>query len=299
MLFDLDGFKGYNDAFGHPAGDVLLARLGNRLRTAVVPSGEAYRLGGDEFCVLARAGGQHPERLTRLAADALSENGEGFSIGCSYGIALVPRRRRPARPPCAWPTSACTPPSAPAAPRQADSPATCSWPRCGSARTAWRSTRTASPSWLSAWPSGSAYPSAAALHDVGKVAIPDEILSKPGPLTPEEWVFMRQHTVIGERILSVAPALAHAASLVRASHECFDGTGYPDSLAGDEIPIGARIIAACDAFEAMTADRPYRRGRTQADAIVELERCAGTQFDPDMVGPAHPAPPRAGSRAAA
>jgi HD-GYP domain-containing protein (c-di-GMP phosphodiesterase class II) len=96
---------------------------------------------------------------------------------------------------------------------------------------------------------------------------------------------MRQHSVIGERILSAAPSLAQVAKLVRATHERFDGTGYPDALAGDQIPIGARIIAACDALEAMTADRAYRQRVTQRDAIGELERCAGTQFDPAVVAP--------------
>jgi diguanylate cyclase (GGDEF)-like protein len=91
VVFDLDGFKDYNDAFGHPAGDALLTRLGRRLQTAAGAAGEAYRLGGDEFCLLAPADGEHPERLARLGAGALSESGEGFAIGCSYGIALLPQ----------------------------------------------------------------------------------------------------------------------------------------------------------------------------------------------------------------
>jgi len=98
---------------------------------------------------------------------------------------------------------------------------------------------------------------AASLHDIGKAAIPDAILAKPGPLTESEWTFMRNHTLIGERILSAAPALQEAARLVRASHEHFDGKGYPDRLSRDEIPLGARIVAVCDAFDAMTSDRPY------------------------------------------
>ncbi|MBI5104921.1 MAG: HD domain-containing protein [Solirubrobacterales bacterium] len=124
---------------------------------------------------------------------------------------------------------------------------------------------------------------AAELHDVGKVAIPDAILDKPGPLDDDEWAFMRRHTLIGERILAAAPSLAPVARLVRASHERWDGRGYPDRLAADAIPLGARIVAVCDAFHAMVTDRPYRAGRTEAAALAELRRCAGTQFDPDIV----------------
>jgi response regulator RpfG family c-di-GMP phosphodiesterase len=124
---------------------------------------------------------------------------------------------------------------------------------------------------------------AAALHDIGKVASPDAIITKPGPLSDEEWAFMRRHTLIGERILAAAPALAPAAALVRSSHEAYDGSGYPDRLAGVEIPAGARIIAVCDAFDAMISDRSYAASRTFGEALVELKRCAGTQFDPAIV----------------
>src|SRR5204862_2654033 len=111
---------------------------------------------------------------------------------------------------------------------------------------------------------------AAELHDVGKMAIPDAILKKPGPLDQEEWEFIRGHTVIGERIVSAAPALAPVARLIRSSHERWNGTGYPDSLKGDEIPLGARVVAVCDAYDAMIGPRPYRPGLSQEDAIPEL-----------------------------
>jgi two-component system cell cycle response regulator len=124
---------------------------------------------------------------------------------------------------------------------------------------------------------------AAELHDVGKMAIPDMVLRKPGPLNEEEWAFVRQHTIIGERILSAAPALLPIGKLVRASHERFDGSGYPDGLAGDAIPLGARIVAVCDAFYAMTSVRPYRPAISPEDALTELRACAGTQFDPEVV----------------
>jgi putative nucleotidyltransferase with HDIG domain len=123
----------------------------------------------------------------------------------------------------------------------------------------------------------------AMLHDVGKVAIPNEILYKPGPLTPAEWEIMREHPVIGERILLRTPELAAIAPLVRHEHERWDGTGYPDGLAGTAIPLGSRIILACDAYNAMITERPYRHPMTDAQAADELRANAGTQFDPDVV----------------
>jgi two-component system, cell cycle response regulator len=121
---------------------------------------------------------------------------------------------------------------------------------------------------------------AAALHDVGKSAVPDAILHKAGPLDEAEWEVMRRHTEIGERIIAAAPALAPVAKFVRWSHERWDGAGYPDRLAGEAIPLGARIIAVCDAFDAMTAPRPYRPAWSLERAVAELRRCSGTQFDP-------------------
>jgi HD-GYP domain-containing protein (c-di-GMP phosphodiesterase class II) len=115
------------------------------------------------------------------------------------------------------------------------------------------------------------------------VAIPDAIITKPGPLTDGEHEFIRRHTLIGERILSAAPALRAAARLVRSSHEAWDGSGYPDGLAQVEIPIGARIIAVCDSFDAMISRRAYAPARTVEEARAELRRCAGTQFDPTIV----------------
>jgi HD-GYP domain-containing protein (c-di-GMP phosphodiesterase class II) len=124
---------------------------------------------------------------------------------------------------------------------------------------------------------------AAELHDIGKMAIPDAILDKPEPLSDAETAFIRRHTAIGEGILGAAPALVPVAKLVRSTHERYDGRGYPDGLAGEAIPLGSRIVFACDAYEAMTADRPYSRRRSSEDAIAELERCAGSQFDPVVV----------------
>ena len=124
---------------------------------------------------------------------------------------------------------------------------------------------------------------AALLHDIGKVAVPSEILLKPGPLTDEEWLIMRSHAVIGGELVARIDAFAHLAQAVRASHERWDGEGYPDGLAGEEIPLAARIISACDTYDAIVTDRPYRRARSPREARAELSRVAGTQLDPRVV----------------
>jgi HD-GYP domain-containing protein (c-di-GMP phosphodiesterase class II) len=124
---------------------------------------------------------------------------------------------------------------------------------------------------------------AADLHDIGKIAIPDDILYKPGLLDEEEWSFIRRHTLIGERIVGSTLALRKVATLIRSAHERWDGRGYPDGLVGEAIPLASRIIFACDAYDAMTRDRPYRTALTQEHALGELSRGAGTQFDPRIV----------------
>jgi HD-GYP domain-containing protein (c-di-GMP phosphodiesterase class II) len=124
---------------------------------------------------------------------------------------------------------------------------------------------------------------AAALHDVGKVGVPDAILTKPGPLDPQEWAFIRQHPILGERILSAAPALRPVAKIVRATHERWDGAGYPDGLKAAQIPLAARIVAVCDAYHAMTSERRYQPARTPELAGADLRREAGSQFDPAVI----------------
>ena len=139
----------------------------------------------------------------------------------------------------------------------------------------------------------------ALLHDVGKVAIPKAIINKPGPLDAAEWAVMRTHTIEGQRMLDrVGGFMRDVGEIVRSSHERYDGDGYPDGLSGHDIPLEARIIAACDAYDAMTTTRPYRRAMEPAAAAAELVRCAGTQFDPVVVeallavAGAEPAPAR-------
>jgi HD-GYP domain-containing protein (c-di-GMP phosphodiesterase class II) len=125
---------------------------------------------------------------------------------------------------------------------------------------------------------------AALLHDVGKIRVPKEIINKSGALNDAEWELMRKHTIDGEHMLEqVGGLLASVGKIVRASHEHYDGTGYPDGLAGGAIPVEARIVCACDAYCAMTTDRSYRSAMSPGEALAELRRCAGTQFDPRVV----------------
>ena len=292
VLFDLDGFKDYNDTFGHPAGDALLVRLGKRLDEAVAGRGSAYRLGGDEFCALLRFDKKHVTDDVDRAVAALHQRGEGFEVTTSHGTVILPaeaadaaralqladqrlyaqkgvRRRQATTQQVRDVLLQMVSERTPELRDHIDDVALLAQGvgrRLGlRAHELHEVVR------------------AAELHDIGKMAIPDALLNKPGPLDASEWQFMRQHTIIGERMLHVAPALEGVARLVRWSHERMDGAGYPDGLSGDEIPLGARIVAVCDAFDARTSDRPYRRAMRADAAIAELLRHAGTQFDADVI----------------
>ena len=290
VVFDLDGFKAYNDSFGHAAGDTLLSRVAGRLAVATAAYGTAYRLGGDEFCVLASIEHASSGSVIERAAEALTEEGEGFAVSCSYGAVLMPAE-----------ASALTDAlrvaddrmylhkqrNRPSADQQGadvllsvrderDSLAHHLADVADLAEAVSRRLNVPAPQLQ-------AIRKAAELHDVGKLAIPEEILTKPAPLTEDEWEFVRRHTLIGERILASASTLRAAGEIVRSSHERWDGEGYPDRLRGGEIPLGARIIAVCDAFDAMTSARPYATILSRQEAIRELVRCAGTQFDPQVV----------------
>lgn len=123
----------------------------------------------------------------------------------------------------------------------------------------------------------------AILHDIGKIGIPDAILRKPGPLDAKEWEIMRQHPVIGERILVPIQHLRDAAQIVRHHHEKYGGRGYPDGLVGEAIPLGARILTVVDSYSAIIDRRTYKPARSHEQAVAELSRCAGIQFDPNVV----------------
>ncbi|HEX6620474.1 MAG TPA: diguanylate cyclase, partial [Solirubrobacteraceae bacterium] len=289
-LFDLDGFKQYNDAFGHGAGDALLQRLGADLAAAVAGHGRAYRLGGDEFCVLLdhHAGAGDP--VVQAALAALAEPADPFTVDASFGLVSLPADAD----------------TAVDALRLADH-------RMYALKHGRRATKGEAREVLLAV-LGEREPDlqrhmhdvaqlaravgshlgldaedldvvvrAAELHDIGKVAVPDAVLHKPGPLDDAEWSFIRQHTIIGERIVGAAEALRPVGCVVRASHERWDGSGYPDGLAGEDIPLGARIVFVCDAWDAMTCDRGYRTALSAQEAADELRANAGTQFDADIV----------------
>jgi two-component system cell cycle response regulator len=290
-LFDLDGFKAYNDAFGHSAGDLLLRRLGRNLDAAVRPGGTAYRLGGDEFCVIASNETMKPGSLLAAAAAALTEDGEGFTIRSSHGAVMLPYE-------AADPSSAL---------RLADHRMYAEKGR--RTESTQRQTHDVLVRLLRerepelgehlhdvanlAVELGRALSldaeqldilgRAAELHDIGKMAIPDEVLHKPGPLDPGEWDLVHSHTVIGQRILEAAAAMAPVAKVVRSTHERWDGSGYPDGLKGEEIPLPARVIFVCDAFDAMTSERAYRERVSVDAAIAQLREGAGSQFDPALV----------------
>jgi diguanylate cyclase (GGDEF)-like protein len=288
VFFDLDGFKDYNDAFGHPAGDALLGRLAPELASV---GGTAYRLGGDEFCLLVEGALQDGDEVVQRAVDALSAHGDGFAITASHGLVVVPEDAEDA-------TEAL---------RVADERMYArKRRRRGTSRSQARdllvsvmaerepglyahNSEVAALAEATGRRMGLDAESfdvlirAAELHDVGKVAVPDVILNKPGPLDDGEWAIMRQHTVAGERILGASESMRPVARVVRASHERWDGRGYPDGLAGEDIPLEARIVCACDAYDAMRSVRAYKDAMTHEEAVAELRRCAGTQFDPVVV----------------
>jgi diguanylate cyclase (GGDEF)-like protein len=291
-LFDLDGFKAYNDTFGHAAGDALLGRLGKRLAAATPSPARAYRLGGDEFCVLTPTANLDTEAFLTRAEDALRERGEGFSIGCSHGAVMLPeetRERDNALQLADQRMYAQKTSSRPSAGRQIgdvlQQTLHARYPDLRDHMDGVAELSRAIAEHLGLGPTElERVRLAATLHDVGKMAIPDAIVLKPGPLTDDEWQFMKRHTLIGERIVAAAPALRPVSLLIRSSHERFDGAGYPDGLGGEEIPLGARIVCVCDAYDAMVSSRPYRTtAKTEAQALAELERCANTQFDPRVV----------------
>jgi diguanylate cyclase (GGDEF)-like protein/putative nucleotidyltransferase with HDIG domain len=312
-LVDVDDFKRINDRFGHPAGDRVLSQVAARLRQ----TGEAFRLGGDEFAVLL-PGCRLREAVT--AAESIIDRiatldfGQMGGITVSAGIALAPEHARDRDELLKLVDSALywakeygknrsrvyqpdvvefaeLKRLATAGDRAARLRAAASLARAVDARdvyTGRHSQRVAQLAVRLAARLGLSREEleltqlAASLHDVGKLALPEELLRKAAPLTAPEWATLRQHAQIGFRMLE-SLGVDPVAECVLHHHERWDGTGYPDSLAGTEIPVGARIIFVADAYDAMTSDRLYRGRRSGDEALAEIVRCAGTQFDPSVV----------------
>ena len=312
-LVDIDGFKGINDRFGHPAGDQVLAQVASRLRSG----GEAFRLGGDEFAVLLPG---FDERAAMAAARAIVERigaeelDPAGRVTVSAGVATFPihgcdrdelihladgalywakeygknqaRAYRPEVIELAELKRIARGPD-----RAARLRAAASLARAVDARdtyTGRHSERVARLAASVATRMGLASEEveltrlAGSLHDLGKLAIPEEILRKPGPLTDPERMVLERHPQIGFRMLE-SLGIDPVSAWVLHHHERWDGTGYPDGLPGDAIPLGARIIFVADAFDAMTSERVYRDRLDASEALAELARCAGTQFDPGVV----------------
>jgi two-component system, cell cycle response regulator len=287
VLLDLNGFKGYNDSFGHLAGDHLLRRIAAALESGAGAGGRAYRMGGDEFCVLLPGdAATTPAALAQAAA----QRGEGFSVTAAFGAVALPEEAAGATAalrladermyahkrddggraePVVEALAALIAAHDPELQRHAETVALLADATAAALALSDAERR--------------AIRHAALLHDIGTLALPAAMLAKPGPLDDEERTFVEHHTVFGERVIATTPALRGVAALVRASHERWDGTGYPDRLAGAAIPLGARIVFACHAFDAITSDRAHAPARTAGEALEILRRCAGSSFDPAVV----------------
>ena len=312
-LVDIDDFKRINDRFGHPAGDRVLAQVSSRLRQG----GEAFRLGGDEFAVLLPG---HGEEAALAAGNSIVDRIAGMklehvgAVTVSAGIATYPahgvgrdelirladsalywakergkNRVRLYRPDVVELAELKRLAAGPD--RAARYRAAASLAKAVDARDAYTGSHSQRVSELAARIAIQLGADAelveltrlaASLHDLGKLAVPEEILRKPGPLTDPERMVLERHPQIGFRMLE-SLGVDPVAEWVLHHHERWDGTGYPDGLHGDSIPLGARIIFVADAYDAMTSERVYQRRLSNTEALRELNRCAGTQFDPEVV----------------
>jgi GGDEF domain-containing protein len=285
-LLALDGFKDYNDAYGDQCGDALLGWLGRKLRDAVGSYGSAYRLRGGSFALLAVGSERFTNALCGAAASALNESGDGFQISCDVGSASLPSEAGVPRE------------GLELAARRATKAAGERHVRSGrrapaDAIEALRLVRSRQD--VSALAVAIArrlnVPEAEIEHienamhlcDVGNVAVPRAVLSYPGKITGPEWQFIHLHTLVGARLIAGPLGMEAVAGLVRHSHERWDGSGYPDGLAGGAIPLGSRIVFVCSAFHDMTSERPHNPALEPVDALGQLERGAGSQFDPAVV----------------
>jgi two-component system cell cycle response regulator len=290
LLCDLDGFKAYNDNFGHPAGDALLQRLTHRLESAVKEVGSAYRLGGDEFCVVAPHSQVDVTAVVEKVKLALSEVGEGFTISASCGFSLLGSEARTVDAALGLADRRMYEAKQSGRPSPstliADVLARALCERDPSRRQhlfAVASLCEHVAERLALTPSQvETIRQAAQLRDIGMLAVPDTILRKRAPLGTDEWRLFRQHPAIGERIVGTVPSLGAVARIIRSSHEWVDGNGYPDGLVGDAIPLGSRIIAACEAVEEKMSVREAN-DHVIDDVLHQLQMRVGTALDRDVV----------------
>jgi diguanylate cyclase (GGDEF)-like protein len=318
LFLDLDHFKALNDTYGHSAGDGALRALGTLLKKRLRGVDTAGRWGGEEFLAILPETG---EEAALTVAEAIREavaahpfGDTGVHLTCSLGVACYPGdgvdrislvdaadRAMYAAKSLGRNQAFGASDSAVAALEGTTNGSRDALALAGAvgalsmlvdARDDYTGTHAADVSHLTCsvalefgctTDEAHMISQAGKLHDVGKVAVPDSILRKPGRLSEEEWEIMHIHPVVGAEVVGLIPALRGIAPIVRSHHERVDGSGYPDGLSGDEIPLGARIVAVADAFSAMTSDRPYRDAMAPSAAIRELTRHAGSQFDPLVV----------------
>jgi two-component system, cell cycle response regulator len=285
-LFSLDGFKDYNSAYGDACGDALLGWLARKLRDAVGSYGVAYRMRGGSFALLAVGSERFTNALCASAASALSESGDGFQISCDVGQAALPRETVAAGAALELAARRASQHASERHVKSGRRPPTDVMEALRLVRSRFEvaSLATAIAHELGL-PEAEIAHVANAMHlcDVGNVAVPRAVLGYPGEITGPEWQFIHLHTLVGERLLAGPLGMEPVARLVRGSHERWDGLGYPDALAGDSIPLGSRIVFVCSAFDDMTSDRPHRAALEPLDALAQLQRGAGTQFDPAVV----------------
>jgi two-component system, cell cycle response regulator len=263
-LFAVDGIGTYRETFGAQAGEAMLVRLQRRCRDAVAPDGRAYRLEDDRFAVAGRVTGA----IAAAARAGLTERGAGFAIA---GVPAGDTNHRSGPPPARSPDALVR-----ALEEQRPELARHMRAVAALARGTGRELG------LRAQRLGELV-RAARVHDIGKAAIPDEILDKHGPLSADDQAFLRSHSVVGEHVLAAAAPRHAVGELVLFSHEHWDGFGYPDGRRAEDIPLGARVIAVCDAYETMVSERHYSAALDPAAALAELRRGAGRQFDPRVV----------------
>jgi two-component system cell cycle response regulator len=304
LFIDIDHFKTLNDTLGHAAGDATLRELAALMRGVLRSADTVGRWGGEEFiAVLPETTSPQAldlaERMRSAVAEHRLDEYGITGVTCSIGTATFPgdghdratlidradramyaAKRMGRNQSFAASDPATSAVSAGTAGSDSVQEAALAGDHMDAVATLARSLAVE----LGLDPTEAELVGVAGkLHDLGKVGIPDAVLRKQAALTPSEWELMRTHPSIGADVLMRVPSLQEVAPLVRGHHERWDGAGYPDALAGDAIPLGARIVAVADAFGAITSDRPYRRARDCRWAVEEIRRGAGAQFDPDVV----------------